>query len=428
MSGLAPLVAGTGATWIAAAMSDADRRAASAGAVESHGLRTILVDVDPEMFRLAYDEVSNGVLWFAHHGLWGLADEPTFDASWARAWEAYREYNAAFAEAVASAAPSDATVLVQDYHLCLVAGVLATTRPDLRCVHFSHTPFAPPVWLRPLPAAHSRELLEGMAAHHACGFHSPRWAADFAASAAELAAPASTRCFVSPLASDPVDLRANAASPDCDAALAALDQRVGEATVIARVDRVELSKNLVRGFAAFEELLDRYPQHRGRVCFVAGAYPSREGVPAYRAYRARVEATVERINARYGASDWTPILLDVDDDYPRSLALLRRADVLVVNAIRDGLNLVASEGVLLSERDAVLCLSPETGAWDRFGDHAVAMPPFDLVGGAEALHHALTMTSSERARRAARLRALAEERTPADWLADQLDQAGRVGS
>jgi trehalose 6-phosphate synthase len=423
VSGIGPLLAGTDATWLAAAMTDGDRAACASGVVEADGFRVDLLALDPATYRLAYDVVSNEVLWFAHHGLWDLPREPSFDAGWPEAWAAYRTINHAFADAVAEVAPPGAAVLVQDYHLCLVAERLRALRPDLATVHFSHTPFAPPVWLEVLPDDAVTELLHGMAAHDACGFHTAQWATDFSASAEQLAG-LQPRTFVSPLASDPDDIRAAAASPACAAALAALDDLVGDRALIGRVDRVELSKNLLRGFQAYDDLLARHPEHRERVVFVAGAYPSRGGVPGYAADRASIDEAVARINERWGTAGWTPVVLHVEDDFPRSVALLRRADVLLVNPIRDGLNLVASEAALVNDRQAVLALSPEAGAWERLHPAALRVPPFDVRGTAEVLHQALTMAPEERERRATLLRQLAEARTPRDWLADQLAAAG----
>jgi trehalose 6-phosphate synthase len=422
VSGIGPLAAEGNVIWLAAAMSDADRAAASTGLVDADGFRVRLLALDPEAYRLAYEVVSNEVLWFAHHGLWDLTREPSFDAGWDAAWDAYRSVNHAFADAVAEAAPSGAAVLVQDYHLCLVAARLRSLRPDLTCVHFHHTPFAPPVWLRVLPDGATRELLAGLAAHRACGFHSQRWADDFRASAGALAELDPTT-FVAPLASDPADIRATAGSPACATALRELEEVVQDRQVIGRVDRVELSKNLLRGFQAYGELLDAHPEHRERVVFVAHAYESRAGVPGYRAYRERVEHEVRAINDRHGTDRWEPIVLDVDDDFPRSVALLRRADVLLVNPIRDGLNLVAFEGMLVNDRDAVLALSPEAGAWEPLGAAALRTPPFDVAGTARVLDEGLRMPADERAHRARRLLAIAEARTPAHWLGDQLEAA-----
>ncbi|MDP1820040.1 MAG: trehalose-6-phosphate synthase [Acidimicrobiales bacterium] len=419
VSGIGPLVAGTDTTWLAAAITDGDREAAAGGVVEADGFRVAMLAIDPDTYRAAYDVVSNEVLWFVHHGLFDRVRVPAFDHTWAESWSAYREMNHRFAQKVAEVAEPDAVVLVQDYHLCLVAARLAELRPDVDCVHFSHTPFAPPSWLGMLPEKTVLELLHGMAAHRACGFHATRWATEFADSARTLGG-LSPQTFVAPLASDPDDIRQAAASPACAAALEDLEAVVGDRAVIGRVDRMELSKNHVRGFLAYDDLLARYPEHREQVVFVAEAYPSRSGVPGYADYRADVERTVAAINERWGTESWTPIVVDHEDDFPRSVALLRRADVLLVNPIRDGLNLVASEGALVNERNAVLALSPEAGAWERLRTGVLTVPPFDVAGTAEVLHRALIMPAGARADLAARLRALAEARTPRHWLADQL--------
>ena len=425
VSGLGPLVAGTDATWVAAAMTDGDREAARRGVVDAEGFRAQLIDVDADTYRLAYDVVSNQALWFVHHGLYDLPFEPAFDRGFADAWQAYRDVNAAFADAVADSAPPGAVVLVQDYHLSLMGRDLAERRPDLATVHFAHTPFATPTWLRVLPPAVVDELLTGLAAHTAVGFHTERWAADFRACCRELhhggPEPAT---FVSPLPADPDDVGRAAASPACDAALAAIDEQVGDRLVVARVDRIELSKNIQRGFLAFDDLLARYPDWRGRVTFVASVYPSRTGVPAYHRYHQAVEDTVAAINERWGTDDWAPIIYDTSDDYPGSVAVLRRSDVLLVNPIRDGLNLVAKEGAIVNERDGLLCLSPEAGVWSELGDAALEVHPYDIAGTADVLDGALRMPAGERADRAARLRSLATARRPLDWLDEQLAAAG----
>jgi trehalose 6-phosphate synthase len=423
VSGLGPLVAGTDTLWVAAAMSDGDRAAADAGVVDAEDFRVRLLGVDPETYRLAYDVVSNQILWFVHHGLYDLPREPAFGPDLREAWQAYRDVNQAFAEVVADVAPEGAAVLVQDYHLGLLGLGLAERRPDLEAVHFSHTPFATPTWLRVLPDHIAGEVLSGLAAHRACGFHTQRWANDFVDCCRDVLA-LTPNTFVSPLPADADDVRRAAAGPACDAALAEIDAEVGDRLVIARVDRIELSKNLLRGFQAFDDLLDRVPEWRERVVFLASVYPSRTGVPAYIEYQQDVEALVERINERWATPGWTPIVYDTRDDYPRSVAVLRRADALLVNPIRDGLNLVAKEGGIVNERAAVLCLSREAGVWDEVGEAAVPVPPFDVAGTADALDQALRMPADERAARAARLRELSVARKPADWLADQLAAAG----
>ena len=213
-----------------------------------------------------------------------------------------------------------------------------------------------------------------MAGFGACGFHTERWATAYRQGLALLVpdegrAARAGPTFVSPLSTDPDRLRASAADPAVAVALARIEEQIGGADrqVIVRVDRMELSKNLLRGFWAFDELLERQPQRRERVVFVALAYPTRQGLPEYLAYQNEVESTVARINQRWGTPGWTPIVLEVEDDYPRSLAALSRYDVLLVNPVRDGLNLVAKEGPLINTRHGVLALSREAGAFDELG-------------------------------------------------------------
>ena len=426
VSGLAPLVRGTGTEWIAAAIGEADRAAAVAadGPAEVEGLRVHLLALDADDFSAAYDTVSNEALWFAHHGLFDPVYAPAWPPGWVEGpWAAYRRVNEAFADAVVADAPAEAVVLVQDYHLCLVARSVRERRPDLRLVHFAHTPFAPPAWLALLPAAVRAELLAGLAAHHACGFHTARWAADFLAScaAAEVRTPA---MFVAPLGPDAEDLATTLASPECAEAGRSLDEVVGDRAFVVRVDRIELSKNLLRGFDAYAALLDSEPGRRGRVVFGAFVYPSRVGVAAYDRYRDAVEARVAEINDRFGTPDWQPIIYDPNDDYPRSIAALARADVVLVNPIRDGLNLVAKEAMVISRRDAQLVLSPEAGAWDELSGGAWRADPFDVGATARALADALAAPPAERARRSALLRTASQVHTPSTWLAANLAAAG----
>jgi trehalose 6-phosphate synthase len=404
-------------------MSDEDREAAAGGLVEAEGFRLRSVDVDPDVYRMAYDVVSNATLWFVHHGLFDLPRRPRFDRHWRQAWDGYRAYNQVFADAVAEEAPEGAVALLQDYHLSLAPAMVAAARPDLRVVHFSHTPFATPTLLRVLPDDVQVELLTGLTAATACGFHSRRWADNFERCCAEILGPAAARAtptFASPIVPDVTDIRSVATSPECEAEQRWLDQVVGDRRMILRVDRIELSKNILRGFLAYDDLLEQRPEWRGHVVFVALVYPSRESLPEYQAYRHEVETVARQVNGRWGTDEWTPIVLDDSDNFPRSVAALSRYDVLLVNPIRDGLNLVAEEGPLANERDGVLALSREAGVWDEVGDHgALGLNPYDLVATSDALHTGLSMPAEERAARAQSLRAAINQRSAQDWLDDQ---------
>jgi trehalose 6-phosphate synthase len=424
-SSLHRILAGSGTTWASVTMGAADREAVVQGRMHEDGLDLLPVVVDDDTYRQAYDVVANTTLWYCHHHLFDLPHRPRFDRYWRSAWEGYRAYNRAMADVVAARAGAGDAVFVQDYHFSLLGRMLAEARPDLRLVHFLHTPFAAPDMLAVLPDDVVAELLDGMAGYSACGFHCHQWESGFTASYAAAGRPA-PRTFVAPLGPDADVLEEEAASPECGAAAAALRAEAGGRRIIARTDRMEPSKNIVRGMLAFEELLTAHPEWRGQVVHVALAYPSRQGLAEYLAYAADVEHTAERINHAFGDEGWTPILLSVKDDWPRSLAALTLSDVLLVNPVRDGLNLVAKEGSLLNTADGVLVLSHQAGAWEELalgGGGALGINPFDVAGTADALHTALTMDRPERAARAAALRTAVRARTAAEWWADQLAAA-----
>jgi trehalose 6-phosphate synthase len=256
-----------------------------------------------------------------------------------------------------------------------------------------------------------------MAAATACGFHTTRWEAGFLACCADMGIKPS-RTFASPLAPNAAHLEARAASAGTQAARTRIDEMVGARRLVVRVDRVEPSKNLLRGFWAFDEMLEAHPEWRGKVVMLALGYASRESLAEYLAYGTEVEHAVARVNETWGTGDWCPIILDVADDPDRSFAALSRYDVLLVNPIRDGLNLVAKEGPLVNETDGVLVLSREAGAFEELGGPALGINPFDVAETAAALARALEMPAAERTRRAGELRGLVDRRQAGDWLDD----------
>lgn len=412
-----------GATWVAAAMSDGDREVARGGPADVNGLEVRFLDFDEPTYSGAYDRIANATLWFAHHGLFDRARTPVIDKSWWEAWERYREYNTAFSEAVADVADEGAIVLVQDYHLALLGGQLAEKRPDLRSVHFSHTPFATSDALRVLPDSVVDELLSGMSGFRACGFHSNRWARSFESAFRDRDLGSAPALFVAPLVPASDEMAELERSDEGQAGAAWLDQTVKGRRLILRVDRIELSKNLLRGFLAYDELLETRPDLRGAAVFVALVYPSRENLDSYVSYRQDVEQAVHQINAKWRTADWEPIVFDASDAPERSAAALARYDVLLVNPLRDGLNLVAMEGPVLNTVDGVLALSREAGAWDEMQGGALEINPFDVSGTARVLADALDMDPAERTTRANTLREAACRRSPSDWLESLLAAA-----
>ncbi|MGH8869779.1 MAG: alpha,alpha-trehalose-phosphate synthase (UDP-forming) [Actinomycetes bacterium] len=448
VSGLSAVAEHTAVLWVCASLSEHDRwaaRQAPGGRLDlaghdTGGAAVRMLDIPPGEFHRAYNGIANSTLWFVHHLLYNTPNVPSFDRPWRREWEAYQAYNARFAQALAEDAPAGARVAVQDYHLSLAPGLLRRIRPDLRIAHFSHTPWAPPDYYRLLPDDVAQDVCEGILGADHAGFLCTRWAdafadccetvlgADVDRSARTVThAGRTTRLGVHGLGTDGDLLRARAAQTDVDVHVAVLREAVGDRRIIARVDRTELSKNIVRGLAAYRELLRGRPEWQGRVVHLAFAYPSRHDLPEYREYTAAVQRIADEIDDEFATADWQPLLLAVDDDYARSLAAYRLADVLLVNPVRDGMNLVAKEGPVLAEGGCALVLSREAGAAYDLGADALLCNPFDVTATADALHAALSMPDEERRARSTRLAAASTACPPQRWFAEQLAALDGLG-
>ncbi|WP_107483309.1 alpha,alpha-trehalose-phosphate synthase (UDP-forming) [Streptomyces humi] len=437
VSGLSAIGPDANAVWVCAALGDGDREAvrrAAGGrlpAADTGGQQVRMLDIDADVFSDAYNGVANSVLWFVHHMLYQTPLEPVFDAEFRRRWASYQAYNRAFAEALAEEAGEGAVVVVQDYHLALAPRMLRRLRPDLRIGHFSHTPWAPPDYFRLLPDDIAAELLSGILGADHAAFLTRRWADAFVDCCHAVLGPgipssSDTRIGVHGLGADADFLRKRAHEPDVDERMRALREEIGGADrrTIVRVDRTELSKNIVRGLLAYRQLLDDHPEWRERVVHVAFAYPSRQDLAVYRDYTAEVQRVADEINSAYGTAGWTPVVLHVKDDFARSLAAYRLADVALVNPIRDGMNLVAKEIPVVSDEGCALVLSREAGAYEELGEDAVVVNPYDIGGTAEALARALAMPAGERAERCKRLAAAATALPPAAWFLEQLGALG----
>ncbi|GAA1980867.1 alpha,alpha-trehalose-phosphate synthase (UDP-forming) [Kitasatospora viridis] len=429
------------AVWVCAALGEADRAAArrspdgrlDRAGFEVGGQAVRMLDLDPEVFDRAYNGVANSTLWFLHHMLYATPTSPAFDRRAGEQWAGFRAYNAAFAEALAAEAAPGAAVLVQDYHLTLVPELLRELRPDLRIGYFLHIPWAPADYFRLLPDDRAAAVLTGVLGADRAGFHTRRWAEAFADCCEQVLGATvdradlsvthrgrTTRLGVHALGADGEFLRERAHRPDVDQRLAALRQQVGDRRTIVRVDRTELSKNIVRGLQAYRHLLRTRPEWHDRVVHVAFAYPSRQDLAEYREYTAEVRRISEEINAEFGTARWQPLILQVEDDFARSLAAYRLADVALVNPIRDGMNLVAKEVPVVSDAGCALVLSREAGAWPELAEDAIGINPYDVLGTADALHRALGMPVAERTERTKRLAAAATALPPQQWFLDQL--------
>jgi trehalose 6-phosphate synthase len=430
-------------TWIASAMTEEDVLAAERNegrpfAVHAPGggdYRVKLVASDGDAYDRFYNIIANPMLWFIQHYLWDLSNAPDIRRNETEAFEfGYNVVNEDLARAVLEEIDDvdEPIVMVHDYHLYTLPGLIRRARPDVFLHHFVHIPWSQSDSWRVLPSTMREEIYEGILCNDIIGFHTRSYRRNFLQCCEDLLGlevdyergvvycqdrEVWVRAY--PLPIDAGAVQAVAQRPRTRAFEEELLRRRRD-HLILRVDRADLSKNVLRGFGAFDVFLEQHPEFRERVTFIAQLMPSRTDVPEYAEYLERIEAVVAVVNHRHGSPDWMPIQLKVRDDLEEAVAAYKHYDVLMVNAMFDGMNLVAKEGPMVNERAGVSILSENTGAHEELGDCALSVNPFDIQELADSIHAALTMAPEERRRRHEALRAIVTARNPGDWVDDQL--------
>jgi trehalose 6-phosphate synthase len=394
-----------------------------------------LVASDPAAYDRFYNIIANPILWFIQHYLWDLSNAPDIRRTEVEAWESgYKIVNSDIAEQVVKSieGQTDPVVMLHDYHLYTAPGQIRAERPDAFLQFFVHIPWSQPDSWRVLPNSWREEIYNSMLANDIIGFHTGAYCRNFLHCCSELMelevdlergavvhSGRETWVRAYPLAIDAARLERAAASEEVRAYEQQLLSRRRD-HLILRVDRADLSKNVLRGFTAFDTFLQQHPEFRERVTFIAHLQPSRQDVPEYQEYLERIEALVAVVNHRHGTTDWMPIDLRIYENFPEAVARYKHFDLLIVNALFDGMNLVAKEAPAVNTRDGVVMLSENTGAHEELGDCTLTVNPFDIQEQADAIHRALTMSAEERSMRATRLREIVRERDPGLWVDEQL--------
>ena len=435
-------------TWIASAMTPEDIEMAERNGGRPFPVRAPggdeymvkLVAADPDAYDRFYNITANPMLWFIQHYLWDQSNAPDIRRNETEAFEfGYNVVNEDLARAVLDEIEGVAhpVVMTHDYHLYTLPALVRRARPDAFLHHFVHIPWSQSDSWRVLPTMIREELYRGILASDIIGFHTRSYRRNFLQCCEDLLGlevdheagivrvdgrDVWVRHY--PL---PIDVRAVQA-------VAARDRtrefegellRRRREHMILRIDRADLSKNILRGFSGFDVFLEQHPEFRERITFIAQLMPSRTDVPEYAEYLERIEAVVAVVNHRHGSPDWMPIQLKLRDDLEEAVAAYKHYDVLMVNAMFDGMNLVAKEGPMVNEHAGVSILSENTGAHEELGEFALSVNPFDIQELADSLHAALTMPTEERVRRLDGLRRVITRRTPGDWIDDQLRDIGR---
>jgi trehalose 6-phosphate synthase len=438
VTALSALTAQRPLTWVASALSDDDVEVAMQGPYVDENLRLHLVAHDREEYDRYYNVFANPTLWFIHHYLWGLSYAPSVDRNIRLAWDAgYLPVNERFAEAVANEIASGQgeapLVMVHDYQLFLVPQFIRERCPEATVQHFTHIPWPQPDYWRVLPHDIRTQIHESLLACDIVGLHTERYVRAFLHCVDELTdgevdfetytvrfrgRTVSVRHY--PISVDTAEFERLASSEEVRAEEPSVEASRPE-RLILRVDRTDPSKNVVRGFRAYDLFLSQHPEWRGRVTMLALLDPSRPDIPEYAEYVGAVQRIAREINDRwYMTGMWTPIDLRIQDNFHGAVAAYKHYDVLLVNAIFDGMNLVAKEGPLVNERDGVLILSENAGAHAELKDWALCVNPFDLQEQADAIYRGLTMHAAEKRERAEGIRSHVREHDIHRWIDAQL--------
>ncbi len=431
-------------TWVASAMGEGDRRAAAEAQGErlkspttSGKLYIRFVASPGSVYHKFYSVFCNPLLWFLQHLMWNSSHTPNIDSRVYDAWEnGYKVVNRAFADAVIDEALKGklpALVMLHDYHLYLAAQYIRERLPDAIIQHFTHIPWPSSYTWQLLPKGWTQEICSGMCANDIVGLQTERDVYNFLNTCEIFLDNADidyrkrnisvnghiVQVRHYPISIDVPNLRRLARSNLMKSYEDNLLPLYNKKTIV-RVDRLEPSKNVVRGFRAFDMLLQRYPELKGEVNFLAFLVPSRTRIKQYRKYASEVSELVASINSRYGNESWQPIRPFYENNYPQAIAAMKHYDVLLVNAVIDGMNLVAKEGPTVNERDGVLILSERAGACQQLRDYVLPVTPTDLEGTIQALYQALTMPADERKRRSDALKKSVEAEDITAWLHHQL--------
>ena len=414
-------------TWVASAMSEGDRVVSENGQglhikspLPGHQINLRYVVTPRRVYHKYYNILCNPLLWFLQHYMWNPPYNPNVDAAVHDAWESgYIPVNEAFANAViaeAQALEQAPIVIGHDYHLYLMPEFVRQGVPEAVIQHFVHIPWPTPQYWHMIPDYIIRRICESLCATDLLGFQTIGDVRCFLDTVEEFVPDVTvdrtshtvarngrtTSVKVYPISINVEEVQRIANTPRALGYENRLSADTGDVTIV-RIDRAEPNKNIVRGFRAYELMLTRYPELKGRVKFLAFLVPSRTHIRQYQRYMDEIQQVIQQINNNHGTDDWQPIVPFIENNYTQAIAGMKLYDVLLVNTIIEGMNLVAKEGPVVNNRYGVLVLSHSSGVYHQLADGAISVSPTDIEGTMEALHQAITMSAKDRKDRAARM-------------------------
>lgn len=444
-----PFLEKTHGTWVSSAIGECDHymdnkyRGKIPVTPENPEYYVQFVKTEEDVYNQFNGKFANPLLWFIHHSMWFSPYSPCGDDELHQAWDSYQFVNSMFAKAIGedvSKSNKTAIVMLQDYHIYLTPKMIREQHPDVLMSQFVHIPFPSPEIFQQLPNHMQTEILSSILTNNVLGFHIRRYMNNFLQTIKLILPDASVDdvsgdilyeghvCHVRtyPISIDIETLTKHGQSPNVTSKEAEVAEMIGDCKLIYRTDRADLSKNIIRGFQAYDMFLEKYPDWRGKVKFVATLMPSRQDIKIYREYTDNIKKIVREINEKYATPDWEPIKYICRGDYDLVVALLKRYDVLMVNPILDGMNIVAKEGSVLNENNGALILSTGAGCYEELKEGAICINPYDLRQTAEALDTALLMDEASKSDLLIEARAAIRRNDLSKWVGDQLDDMEMV--
>jgi trehalose 6-phosphate synthase len=440
--------------WIALTMTEQDRLGFEMNHQVTNNLPLLLdnvalrlLSVPQEVYNSYYFSISNRILWFAQHALLEPAMSTTFTQKTRDDWEkGYCAVNKIVAEAVIRELKkwgSQIPVIFQDYQLYLAAKQVRAAFPDAHLGHIIYIPWPDGRYLGMLPEYMIQSIYQSMTMNDIIGFQTQNDARNFLNGATSFLADAQviwdnttesrigtlfrhereTHVHLYPVPLSRQYLHSMMQLYETNDVIRDLRSKMilnPTRQLILRVDRVEPTKNIIRGFQAYEHMLQLHPELQGNVIFLALLVPSRENLTEYSSYEGYIRDIIEHINTKYGREDWQPVIAIFGNNRVRALISLQYYDVLLVNPLIDGMNLVVKEGGILNERSGVIVLSRTTGVHDTLGNHVLSITPLDISATADALYRALTMSPEERKRRGDTVREVLMKEDATQWFDKQI--------
>lgn len=449
VSTLLPLMETLNGVWVASAMTPGDVEVANQFPhnrvpipAEDPQFWVPFIVVNPDRYECYYSVISNPLLWFVQHYMWNSPYTPDIDDKIHLAWEnGYKYMNQKFAEKVveeSKRSDKEPLIMLQDYHLYLCPTYIRKKLKNTFLSQFIHIPWPQSEYFSIIPEYMRNAIIEGLLSNDIVGFHIPSYATNFIQCCEEYADEVdydkgiiqhngrATHVRSYPISVDYEGIQKMARSEEVSEKEKLVREIKGDCFLFYRTDRTDLSKNIIRGFQAYELFLHKYPQYHGKVKFLTTGKPTRQQIREYYNYYYDVIEIIEDINVKYSTDDWKPIEWIFKADYGLVVAAFKNYDCMIVNPIADGMNIVPKEASAVNEQHGVIILSEKAGCFDELKDQVLPVNPYDISQTAEAYHDALIMDKNERNKRFEDLQKIVAQRTIYHWISEQFEDIEKL--